>query len=112
MIGAGFLRRLSSGPTRRALAVSSSKVSLDRFPPPSSSGSAGGVLGEVLVGAIGAEHVGRTHAADATVVAVVRRAGRIIGGEVVERRGNSRGVEVVPERSALAAEHGLRAACG
>ena len=37
----GFLSRLSSGPTMLALAVSSSKVSRDRLPPPSSSGSAG-----------------------------------------------------------------------
>ena len=67
-----------------------------------------GVLGEVLVGAIGAEHVGRAHAADAAVVAVVRRAGRVVGRKVVERRGNSRGVEIVPERRALAPEQGRR----
>ena len=64
-----------------------------------------GVLGEVLVGAIGPEHVGRTHSADAAVMAVMRRAGRVVGWKVVKRRGDSRGVQVVPERSALAPEH-------
>ena len=66
----------------------------------------GRVLGEVLVGAVGAEHVGRAHAADAAVMAVVRRAGRIVGRQVVEGRGDARGVEVVPERRALAPQHG------
>ena len=77
------------------------------FPAPFVERLGGGVLGEVLVGAVGPEHVGRAHAADASVVAVVGRAGRVVGGEVVERRGDSRGVEVVPERSTLAPEHGL-----
>ncbi len=70
------------------------------------------VLGEVLVGAVGAQHVGRAHAADAAVVAVVRRAGRVVGGQVVEGRRDARGVEVVPERRALPPEHGWPAACG
>ena len=106
MIGTGVFLRLFSGPTIAALAVSSTKVSFDRFPPPSSSGWSGRVLGEVLVGAVGAEHVGRAHAADASVVSVVRRAGRIVGRQVIERRRDSRGVEVVPERRALAPQHG------
>ncbi len=106
MIGTGFFLRLSSGPTIRALAVSSSKVELRPFPASFVERLVRGVLGEVLVGAVGAEHVGRAHAADASVVAVVRRAGRIVGRQVIERRGDSRGVEVVPERGTLAPEHG------
>ncbi len=39
-----------------------------------------GVLGKMLIGAIGAQHVGRAHAGDAAVVAVLRGAGRIVGG--------------------------------
>ena len=96
-------------PARRSrpVAVSFSKVKLD---PPAAAfveRVSAGVLGEVLIGAIGAQHVGRAHAADAAVVAVVRRAGRVVGRQVVERRGDSRGVEVVPERSPLPAQHGL-----
>ena len=112
VIGSGVLSRLFSGPTISALAVSSSNVSATVLPPPSSSGFCRAVLGEVLVGAVGAQHVGRAHAADAAVVAVVRRAGRVVGGQVVERRGNARGVEVVPERRPLPPQHGVRAACG
>ena len=66
------------------------------------------VLGEVLIGAVGAEHVGRAHAADAAVMAVLRRAGRIVRRQVVERRRNAGRVEVVPERHALAPQHRRR----
>ncbi len=107
VIGTGFLRRLSSGPTMWALAVSSTKVSFDSLPAAFLERLVGGVFGEVLVRAIGPEHVGRAHAADATVVAVVRRAGRIVGRKIIERRGNSRGVEIIPERGPLAPEQGL-----
>ena len=105
-IGRGFLSKLSSGPTIVAVAVSSSNVSRDRLPPPSSSGFGRSVLGEVLVGAVSAQHVRRAHAADAAVVAVMRRAGRVVGRQVVERRGHARRVEVIPERHALPPEHG------
>ena len=67
-----------------------------------------GVLGEVLVSAVGPEHVGSTHAANASVVAVVRGARRVVGGKVVEGRGDSRRVQVIPERSTLTPEHGRR----
>ena len=49
-----------------------------RLPPPSSIGLIGPVLGEVLIGAVGAQHVGRAHAAEAAVVAVVRGAGGVV----------------------------------
>src|SRR5262249_46351990 len=48
--------------------------------------------------------VGRAHAADAAVVAVVGRAGRVVGRQAVKRGRNPRRVEIVPERDALAPE--------
>ena len=107
MIGTGFLSRLSSGPTMLARGRLVLEGQPRPFPAAFVERLGRGVLGEVLVGAVGAQHVGRAHAADAAVVAVVRRAGRIVGRQVVERRGDARGVEVVPERDALAPEHGL-----
>ena len=78
-------------PRKRAEALAAALVDLFRRD----------VFGEVLIGAVGAQHVGRAHAADATAMAVLRRAGRIVGRQIVERGGNPRRVEVIPERHAL-----------
>ncbi len=68
----------------------------------------GRVLAEILIRAVGAQHVRRTHARQAAVVAVARRAGRIVRRQVVESRRNPGRVQVVPERRSLPAQHGLR----
>src|SRR5262249_9493254 len=65
-----------------------------------------GVLGEVLKGAVRPQHIGSSHAAEAAAVVVLRRGGRVVGGEVVKGRGNARLVEEVPEWYALAAQDG------
>src|SRR5207253_6355 len=49
----------------------------------------------------------RAHAADAPGVAVLGWAGRVVGGQIIKRCGNSRLVEVVPERNALAPQQSL-----
>ena len=64
------------------------------------------VFGKMLVSAVGPQHVGSAHPADAAMVAVMRGAGRIVGGQVVERRRHARRIEVIPERHSLALEHG------
>ena len=42
------------------------------------------------------------------MMAVLRRAGRIVRRQIVEGRGDAGLVEVVPERHSLAAQHGRR----
>ena len=59
------------------------------------------VLRVVLISSVGSEHVRRAHAADAPMMTVLRWAGRVIGRQIVERRRNAGGVEVVPEWHAL-----------
>ena len=107
----GVLRRLFSGPIDRGSRPSRlSNISRVRLPPPSSTPSAGDVLAEVLVRAVASQHVGRPHAAEAAMVAVLRGTGRIVRRQIVERRRNAGRVEIIPERHSLSPQHGLWAA--
>src|SRR6516165_8228071 len=58
----------------------------------------------MLEDAIGAEHVRRAHAAQAAVMAMLRRARRIVGRQMVERRRHTGSIEEVPERLASTAQ--------
>src|SRR5262249_15195773 len=78
-------------------------------PAPSGWGLVRAALSEVLVSAVGAEHVRDAHAAETAAVAVLGGAGRVVGRQVVERRRDPRRVEEVPERHALTLQPGLAA---
>ena len=106
--GCGVFERVFSGPTREALAVSVTNVNRERLPPASSLVSGRAVLGKVLIGAVGAQHVGRAHPRQATVVAMLAGSGRIVAGQIIEGGRNAALVQVGPKRHSLPAQHGGR----
>src|SRR5262245_45314475 len=55
----------------------------------------------MLIDPVTAEHVGRAHATQTAMVSILRRAGRIIRWQIVERRRHPGRVEIVPEGNPL-----------
>src|SRR5688572_14201895 len=53
----------------------------------------GVVLGEVLIGAIGAKHIGRTHAGNAAVITILRRTWWVVRRQIVKSGGDFGRVE-------------------
>src|SRR5205823_2751894 len=67
------------------------------------------LIGEVLISAEGSQHVRRTHSGNTAVVAVLGWTCRVVGRQIVERRGDSRRIKVIPKRDALSPEQCLAA---
>src|SRR5262249_51989093 len=64
------------------------------------------VLDKILIRAVTAEQIGRSHAAKTPVVPVFGGTRRIVRGQIVKRRRYPGLVQVLPERRPFPAEHG------